>query len=81
MSGVRDLVSWRPLQAELVPPRQLLSADRENLLVVTQVLANLRYNDPRLLTNLGGREAMIESPLIQEIVPVNCRPRVLKDLC
>jgi hypothetical protein len=38
------------------------------LLAVIQVLARRRYNDPGLLAILGGKQAMIESPLIQEIV-------------
>lgn len=40
----------------------------ENLLAVTQVMTNLRYNDSSLLVLLGGARTMIESPLIQEIV-------------
>jgi hypothetical protein len=42
--------------------------ERANLLAVTQVLSRLRYNDPQLLTILGGSQAMIESPLIQELL-------------
>lgn len=42
--------------------------NRENLLAVTQVLTRLRYNDPRLLAILGGQNAMIDSPLIQELI-------------
>jgi hypothetical protein len=38
------------------------------LLAVTQVLAKLRYNDPKLFQLSGGRKAMIESPLLQEFV-------------
>ena len=34
---------------------------------MAQVLAGLRYNDPRLFQLLGGREAMIESPVLQEL--------------
>jgi hypothetical protein len=44
------------------------AAERTNLLAVTQVLTRLRYNDPRLLQILGGERAMVESPLIREIV-------------
>jgi hypothetical protein len=32
------------------------------------VLARLRYNDPGLLSIFGGSQAMIESPLIQELM-------------
>jgi hypothetical protein len=42
--------------------------EHENLLAVTQVLAGLRYNDPMLFQLLGGREAMIESPVLQELI-------------
>ncbi len=47
--------------------------EQENLLAVTQFLLPLRYNeDVRLLSRLrallGGRQAMIESPLYQEVV-------------
>jgi len=42
--------------------------EQSSLLAVAQVLAGLRYNDPGLLFLLGGREAMIESPVLQEIV-------------
>ncbi len=44
------------------PPGEL-----ENMLAVTQVLAGLRYNDPKLLQIPGGRKAMIESPVLQEL--------------
>ena len=40
--------------------------EHENRLAVTQILAGLRYNDPRLFQVLGGREPTIESPLLQE---------------
>jgi len=36
-------------------------------LAVTQFLARLRYNDPKLFQILGGRKAMIESPLVDEL--------------
>src|SRR5208282_3978170 len=41
--------------------------ERENLLAVTQVLAGLRYNEVGLFQLLGGRNAMIESPVLQEL--------------
>ena len=34
---------------------------------MTQFLARLRYNDEALFEILGGRKAMIESPLLQEL--------------
>jgi len=42
--------------------------ERANLLAVTQILTQMRYNEKRLLDLLGGRQAMIESPLIQELL-------------
>jgi hypothetical protein len=41
--------------------------ERGDLLAVTQILARLRYNDPRLFAILGGRRAMIESPMLDEL--------------
>jgi hypothetical protein len=42
--------------------------ERDRLLAVTRILARLRYNDPGLLDLLITRQAMIESPEIQEIM-------------
>jgi hypothetical protein len=41
--------------------------EHENWLAVTQFLARLRYNDSALFEILGGRQAMIESPQLQEL--------------
>jgi len=41
--------------------------EHENLLAVTQFLTGLRYNDATLFQILGGRKAMIESPLVDEL--------------
>ena len=46
---------------------RLAQFEKENLLAVTQFLARLRYNDEALFEILGGRKAMIESPLLQEL--------------
>ena len=74
------LIPWVPLTHFEGPPEQLLrkcreridqqapANERENLLAVTQVMTQLVYNDPGLLTILGGSQVMLESPLIQEIV-------------
>ena len=43
-------------------------AQQANLLAVAQVFAQLHFNKPEWLEILGGSKAMIESPLIQEIV-------------
>jgi hypothetical protein len=48
---------------DLAPEKQ-----RANYLAVSQVLTRLRYNDAELLAIFGGSQAMIESPLIDEIV-------------
>jgi hypothetical protein len=79
-TGDPGVIPWVPLMAFSGPPEPVLrrcrevidqqasSAERANLLAVTQVLTKLRYNDPALLALFGGRRIMIESPLIQEIV-------------
>jgi hypothetical protein len=43
-------------------------AEVGNLLAVCQVLAGLWYNDPALLAIFGGKEAMIESPVLQGLI-------------
>jgi hypothetical protein len=57
--------------------RDARPGERENLLAVTQFLLGLRYNDLRLRERLGallgGRQAMIESPILQEIIADNTR--------
>jgi predicted transposase YdaD len=74
------LIPWAPLAQFEGAPEVLIEQCREridaqatpeekpNLLAVTQVMARLRYNDPGLLTLLGGSRVMIESPLIQEMM-------------
>lgn len=74
------VLPWVPLCRIDGPPEAVLrrcrdridraapADERENMLAVTQVLAGLRYNDPSLLRRIfGGREAMIESPILQEL--------------
>ncbi len=84
------LLPWVPLTHFSGPREDLLQRCRErieaetsaeerpNLLAVSQVLTRLRYNDPNLLTILGGSQAMIESPLIQEIVLKHGQEYVLR---
>jgi hypothetical protein len=73
------LMPWVPLTDFEGPPEPIIErcreviddapeAERVNLLAVTQVLTRLRYNDFGLLSLLGGRRVMIESPLLQEII-------------
>src|SRR5947209_137310 len=73
------LIPWVPLTNHTEPPESILQLCRERidqeaapeerikLLAVTQVMTRLRYDDPRLLSILGGGQIMIESPLIQEV--------------
>ncbi|TVS07802.1 MAG: hypothetical protein EA424_29385 [Planctomycetaceae bacterium] len=79
-AGDVGLIPWVPLTDCADPPEKVMERCRDvieqnappgekaNLLAVTQVLAYLRYNDVGLLTILGGRQVMLESPLIDEIV-------------
>ncbi len=73
------VIPWVPLAQFDGPPEPIIRecraridkvgshAEKENLLAVTQFLARLRYNDEALFEILGGRKAMIESPLLQEL--------------
>jgi hypothetical protein len=60
--------------------RHAPAEEHENLLAVTQVFARLRYKDENLLTILGGRNAMIDSPIIQELVAEGRHKDILKVL-
>ena len=74
------LIPWVPLthfegtpEALFTLCRERIDSDappdeHENLLVATQILASLRYNDPRLFSILGGKRAMIESPVLKEFL-------------
>jgi hypothetical protein len=42
-------------------------------MAITQVFARLRYNEEGLFQLFGGRKAMIESPVIQEIIEESTR--------
>ena len=82
--GDAALLPWVPLAKLSGPPEPIVSQckaridhevpspDREDLLTVAQFLLKLRYDDKAVLRKLqdllGGREAMIQSPLYQEIV-------------
>ncbi len=78
-AGDVGLIPWVPLTDFRDPPERVIGRCREvielhapagekaNLLAVTQVFTRLRYNDPGLLVLLGGKEAMLESPLIEEV--------------
>jgi len=82
-AGDVGLIPWVPLAQLDGPPERIVRRCRdhidrdappkehENLLAVTQFLLGLRYNDltlrGRLRELLGGHQAMIESPILQEI--------------
>ena len=74
------LVPWISLMEYAGPPAQLLKECREilderakpaeigNILAVSQILASLRYNEQWLFSFFGGKEVMIESPYLDEII-------------
>ncbi|MCI0456501.1 MAG: hypothetical protein L0Z62_05915 [Gemmataceae bacterium] len=73
------VVPWVPLAQYEGPAEVLLQRCRDriereggkqaaNLLAVTQVFAQLHFNKPEWLAILGGKKAMIESPLIRELI-------------
>ena len=78
-AGDVGLIPWVPLTQFDGPPELIIRQCRDqidqvtspdehlNLLAVTQCLTRLRYNIPKLFQILGGRKAMIESPLFQEL--------------
>jgi hypothetical protein len=81
------LIPWVPLSQFDGPPEPILNecraridrappSEQENLLVVSQVMTQFRYNDFNLLSIFGGRQVMVESPLIQEIVQEIVQERV-----
>ena len=88
-AGDVGLIPWVPLAQFDGPPEPIFQECRsridrdappdehENLLAVTQILAGMRYNDPRLFQILGGREAMIESPVLQEFLAKRQRKWVM----
>ncbi len=83
------IVPWVPLAQYDGPPEVLLQRCRDridneggqqqaNLLAVTQVFAQVKFNRPNWLDILGGSRIMIESPLIQEIVAESERKGQIK---
>lgn len=90
--GDVGLMPWVPLaqydgpaelifrQCRAIIDRDAKPEERDNLLAVTTVLAGLRYNDRRLLALLGGKEAMIDSPILIEFVAERMHKLVLAAL-
>lgn len=78
-AGDVGLVPWVPLTKTKQSPEELLTRcrdqlvqvananDRAGLMAVTQILANLAFPDKRFLDLFGGPDAMIESPLLDEV--------------
>jgi hypothetical protein len=79
-AGDVGVVPWVPLMHFDGPPEALLERcaakiereaqpkDRADLLAVTQVLAELRFPHPELLSLLGGRVPMFESPMLVKML-------------
>jgi hypothetical protein len=74
------MMPWVPLMQTSEPPetvrrrcrevidRHAAAGEHDRLITVTQVFTRLRYKDPNLLSILGKKVMMIESPLIRELV-------------
>jgi hypothetical protein len=83
------LTPWIPLTQFDGPPVPILEEcrrridqqatpdEKPNLLAVSQVLMRLRYNDSGLFEIFGGEQAMIESPLIQELMAKKAHKDIL----
>ena len=86
------MMPWVPLMQAAEPPAVVLrrcravidqhapAAEHDQLITVMQVFTRLRYKDPNLLSILGGKAAMIESPLIREIVAEGRHKDILRAL-
>ena len=91
-AGDVGLVPWATLAQFDGPPEALIQEcqerieqlarpeEKDNLYAVAQVMTRLRYNDPGLLSMLGGKRVMIESPLIQELWAERIHPLILRVL-
>jgi len=87
--GDVGIVPWVPLMQFDGPPEALLERcaekiervahpkDRADLLAVSQVLSELRFPNPELLRLFGGKQAMIESPLLQKMLAENTQGNIL----
>jgi len=86
------LVPWITLMDSAKPPPELLKECRQiiderakpeelgNILAVSQILASLRYNDRWLFNFFGGKEAMIQTPYLKEIIDEEVNLRFDKEL-
>lgn len=77
--GDAGLMPWVPLTQSTLPPEELLGrcieriagvpseVERAGLLAVTSILAGFAFPDRGILQLFGGPEAMIESPVLEEL--------------
>jgi hypothetical protein len=84
------LMPWVPLMRSAEPPEVVLrrcravidqharAEEHDQLLTVTQVFTRLRYKDAKLLSILGGKKTMTESPLIREITAERSHKHILR---
>ena len=84
------MMPWVPLMHSDVPPevvvrrcrevidRRATPEEHERLITVAQIFTRLRYKDAYLLSILGAKTVMIESPLIREIVGERMQKTILK---
>lgn len=78
-AGDVGLIPWVPLTQTSQSPEELMArcrdrlaqvpdaTDRAGLSAVTQILAGLAFPDKRFLDLFGGADAMIESPVLDEV--------------
>ncbi|MBA4192293.1 MAG: hypothetical protein C0467_30350 [Planctomycetaceae bacterium] len=78
-AGDAGLIPWVPLARTTQTPEVLMTrcrdrlasvqdpSDRAGLMAVTQILAGLAFPDKRFLDLFGGAQAMIESPVLDEV--------------
>jgi hypothetical protein len=78
-AGDVGLIPWVPLTRTTETPDALMKrcrdrlaavpgvSDRAGLMAVTQILAGLAFPDKRFLDLFGGAQAMIESPVLDEV--------------
>jgi hypothetical protein len=88
--ALRDpgLAPWISLMESAQPPEETLKECRAiiderakpeelgDILAVSQVLASLRYNDQWLFNFFGGKEAMIESPYLNQIIDEQVKKKI-----
>jgi hypothetical protein len=90
-AGDIGLIPWVPLAKFDGPPEPIFrecharierdvpdKADQESLLVVTHLLAGLKYDGLELFELLGGRQIMVEivSPVLREVVEFHVEKRL-----